>query len=169
MSCKPDLNGFCSGYAKEEIVMTIQDVIDNYRNSKYSKYLEEPPFLISIKEAFDCPDYWITPRGEMISCGYAEHKTILEMLKEFNSINVIDERDAELQGWVKVSGGMTHIVNFPVKKSVKDIIIFHFAMNGNKLWLGGGHYPFNNIEKLERWLDGGQYEPICKKGDSDEV
>lgn len=137
--------------------MTIQEAIDNYESSTYGEYFEDPPYVISEYEAFDCGDYWISPTGEIISCGYAEHSAVICLLNDFGVVNITDERDAELQGWVKCSGGAMHIVDFPVKKHVKDIILLHFSVNQNKIWLCGGRYRFFDAAKLERWLDGGQY------------
>lgn len=138
--------------------MTIQDALDNYEDSRYSKYFDEPPYMLSEIEAFAWNDCWITPDGEIIGCGYAEHQSVIKLLNDLNAVDLMDEYDAELKGWVKVSDNSTHICYFPVKKPVQDIILMHFAFNGNKLWLCGGHYEFRDIEKLKRWLDGGEYE-----------
>lgn len=140
--------------------MTIQEALDNYENSRYKDYFDEKPHLISEAEAFDCSDYWITASGEIIACEYSEHQAVIGLLKSLNAIDFEDERDAEINGWIKVSNNQRYITDFPVKKPVKDILLFHFALNGNKWWMCGGRYEFRDAKKLNRWLDGGRYESV---------
>jgi hypothetical protein len=57
--------------------------------------------------------FWLTPRGYVYGCGYADHERML-------SVMGIQVRDAELAGWCRVSDYAKHVV--PLSRAQLDYL-----------------------------------------------